>query len=94
MEIIGNGAEAIVRKKEDSVYKERVQKGYRHPHLDDKLRKARTRREAKIINKLADIGFPSPRLREMCDKRMLIAMDFVEGPKVRDILIKNVFGYR
>ena len=90
MKILGQGAEATVRQVGNEVIKERQEKDYRFQHLDEKLRKSRTRREAKIINKLAEINFPSPRLRSMCDKRMLIAMDFVEGPKVRDILEDNV----
>ncbi len=90
MEVIGQGAEAVVSKKGAEVLKERLAKDYRLPILDNKLRKARTRREAKIINKLEELNFPSPRLREVCDKRMLIAMDFLEGPKVRDVLDDNV----
>jgi Kae1-associated kinase Bud32 len=90
MEILGQGAEAVVRKNGSEVVKERMQKGYRLESIDNSLRKARTRREANIIQKLKDLNFPSPRLREMCDKRMLIAMDFIEGPKVRDILDENV----
>ena len=90
MEIIGQGAEATIRKNGSEVIKERMQKSYRLEFIDNSLRKARTRREANIIKKLNDLNFPSPRLREMCDKRMLIAMDFIDGPKVRDILDENV----
>jgi Kae1-associated kinase Bud32 len=90
MEILGQGAEATITKRGNEVLKERTVKDYRLPVIDEQLRKARTRREAKIIEKLAKLNFPSPRLRSMSDTRMLIAMDYIEGPKVRDILNDNV----
>lgn len=87
--IIAQGAEAILRKQENSVIKERIAKTYRVPALDAKLRRARTRREAKILEKLQAINFPAPRLQKMDDKQMHIVMDFIEGPMVKDVLHQN-----
>jgi len=84
--IIAQGAEAILRKQENSVIKERIAKEYRVPALDTKLRRSRTRREAKILEKLQDIGFPAPRLQKMDDKQMHLVMDFIEGPMLKEIL--------
>ena len=88
-EIIGQGAEAILYKEENKVLKDRISKDYRQKDLDTSLRKARTRREAKVITKLKEIGVPGPELLDMDDKNMRISMSFLEGDKLRDVLHKN-----
>lgn len=88
-EIIGQGAEAILYKEDNKVLKDRVSKDYRQKDLDNSLRKARTRREAKVLTKLKEIGVPCPELLNMDDKNMQISMSFIEGDKVRDVLHKN-----
>jgi len=88
-EIIGQGAEAILYKEGDTVLKDRISKDYRVKEIDDSLRKARTRREAKVITKLAEIGIPGPKLIKMDDKKMQISMSFIPGDKLRDVLHKN-----
>jgi len=85
MEKIGQGAEAIIYK-DINVIKERVKKSYRHPDIDAKLRKFRTRREAKVLSKLQELNFPSPILIKMDDKSMKIEMEHISGPKLRDKL--------
>ena len=88
--IIGQGAEAIITKIDDStVLKDRKEKDYRHPVIDRQLRRSRTRREAKIFDKLAAANFPAPRLKLMDDKNMQLTMDFVDGVKVRDTIHTN-----
>ncbi|MDP2749324.1 MAG: KEOPS complex kinase/ATPase Bud32 [Nanoarchaeota archaeon] len=69
-----------------SVIKERVSKSYRLPEIDLSLRKFRTRREAKILEKLSQIGFDSPKLILMDDENMTVEMGFIEGDKLRDVL--------
>ncbi|MEM4263477.1 MAG: KEOPS complex kinase/ATPase Bud32 [Candidatus Woesearchaeota archaeon] len=88
-EIIGQGAEAILYKEGNTVLKDRISKDYRIKEIDDSLRKARTKREAKIITKLSEIGIPGPKLIEIDDKNMRISMSHVPGEKLRDILHKN-----
>ncbi len=83
---IGHGAEAILYKDGSAVMKERLAKAYRLSALDESLRKFRTRREAKVLGRLQEMGFPSPALRDFSDKRMSILMDFVPGVKLRDVL--------
>ena len=78
-QIIGRGAEAIIYKEKDRVVKHRVKKGYRHSHIDSGLRKFRTRREAKVLDKLNGMNFPGPKLINMDDKDMKIDMEFIEG---------------
>ena len=85
-EVIGQGAEAIILRNKDEVIKERISKSYRHPEIDEELRKTRTRREAKVISKLKEIGVPGPELKEMDDSGMKVIMEFIDGDKVRDVL--------
>ncbi len=86
MERIGDGAEAIIYKKEEIVVKDRVSKRYRLAEIDQKLRKTRTRQEASILKKLEGISFPSPRIKEMDDKEMLLHMEHIDGPQVKEVL--------
>ena len=87
--ILAQGAEAILHKQEQSVIKERIAKEYRVPQLDNRLRRSRTRREAKILEKLNEISFPAPKVQAMDDKNMSLTMDFIEGPLVKDVLHEN-----
>ncbi|MBU0459307.1 MAG: Kae1-associated serine/threonine protein kinase [Nanoarchaeota archaeon] len=83
---IAQGAEAIVYKNNNIIIKERFSKEYRLPQIDQALRQFRTRREAKVLQKLEEMQFPAPHLLDFCDKRMSITMDFVPGEKLRDVL--------
>lgn len=87
MHQIAHGAEAVLFEDRGTIIKERLSKNYRLPQLDEALRQFRTRREAKVLQKLEELNFPAPRLREFSDKRMSIVMDFVPGEKVRNILM-------
>jgi len=85
MKVIAQGAEAVIKTNKKVVVKERIRKSYRHSLIDDKLRKSRTRKEAKVINKVNAL-IPSPKLINADEKKMTIKMDFINGPKIRDIL--------
>ncbi|MBW3016518.1 Kae1-associated serine/threonine protein kinase [Candidatus Woesearchaeota archaeon] len=84
--IIGHGAEAKLYKQGEVVVKERPQKNYRLKEIDEKLRKTRTRKEAKIIETMQKIGIPAPKLLNTCDKTMKIDMSYIDGQKVRDVM--------
>ncbi len=86
MKMIAQGAEAKLYKDNATIIKERLAKAYRHPELDQSLRRFRTRREAKVLQKLEDLQFPAPHLREFSDKRMSIVMDFVPGDTLKEVL--------
>jgi TP53 regulating kinase-like protein len=83
---IAQGAEAVIYRDADKIIKERLSKGYRIPQIDDSLRKFRTRREAKVLQRLTDLNFPAPRLLDCSDTEMTILMDFIPGEKFRDVL--------
>jgi TP53 regulating kinase-like protein len=87
--ILDKGAEATILLDGTTIVKDRVKKGYRLPEIDEKLRKFRTRREAKVLDKLKAIDFPAPRLMDMCDKAMQLRMELIKGNKIRDILYQN-----
>ncbi len=86
---LAQGAEAIVYKDNNTIIKERFSKEYRLKHLDESLRKFRTRREAKVLGKLDDVGFPAPKVHEFSDKRMSIVMDFVPGETLKEVLLRG-----
>lgn len=86
MNQLAHGAEAVLLTDGEKVIKERLSKGYRIAELDSSLRRYRTRREAKILNKLAEVNFPSPRCQEMSDQKMTIAMDFINGQQLKEVL--------
>ncbi|MEM4240233.1 MAG: KEOPS complex kinase/ATPase Bud32 [Candidatus Woesearchaeota archaeon] len=84
--IIAQGAEAVLRREGNSVVKERIAKDYRVPEIDSRLRSSRTRREAKILEKLEEINFPAPRLKKSDDNKMEIEMEFITGPLLKEVL--------
>ena len=83
---LSQGAEAIIYKEEGKIIKDRIKKDYRIKEIDEKLRKYRTRREAKIMDRLKTMNFPAPRLIKVDEKNNIIKMEEIKGDKVRDIL--------
>ncbi len=88
MKKISQGAEAIIYLDKD-IIKDRIRKNYRIKEIDEPLRKFRTKREAKILEKLALINFPSPKLIRL-DKYKIV-MKEIKGKKIRDVLEKKDF---
>ncbi|MBW2972098.1 Kae1-associated serine/threonine protein kinase [Candidatus Woesearchaeota archaeon] len=83
---LAQGAEAIIYTDSATVTKDRFAKTYRHPELDEKLRKTRTRREAKLLTKLSEAQFPAPQLVKMDDKEMKVQMEHVPGRMVKETI--------
>ena len=83
--IIAQAAEAIIIRKGDSVIKRRIKKGYRIPELDEKLRKLRTRSEAKLLEKSSKL-IKVPRVIKVDEKTKEIEMQFIEGKKLSESL--------
>mgnify|MGYP001561246109 CR=1 FL=1 len=81
--IICQGAEAILYQEKNKLIKHRIPKSYRIKEIDDKLRKFRTRREGKILEK-ASINVP--KIFKIDDKDMKIEMEFIPGKLLKDIL--------
>jgi len=79
---IAQGAEAILIKQGNKLIKERIKKSYRNKTLDEKLRKLRTRKEAKLLN---TVSF-SPNIISSDDKKMTIEMEYIDGKLVKNII--------
>lgn len=82
--IIGRGAEAVLIKEESNLVKDRIKKGYRLPFLDEKLRKQRTKKEAKLLQKASSL-IPVPKVIKT-DEKEKIEMEFIEGKKLSEHL--------
>lgn len=89
MQLIAQGAEAKIFKDNQTIIKQRFQKNYRVSELDTTLRKSRTRREAKVLQKLQDLNFPSPSLLSVSDQDMTITMQLINAPQVKNILTSS-----
>ncbi len=83
-QIIQQGAEAILIQEENEIIKDRIKKGYRLPLLDTKLRKSRTKSEAKLLVKASSL-IPTPEVIET-DNKEIIKMQFIDGKKLSDHL--------
>ena len=86
------GAEAVLYFDGSSciVTKKRIKKSYRVEELDSLIRKSRTKREKKVIEKLKGV-IPVPQLlKDVSDDTFseddCIAMEFIKGDKISDIL--------
>lgn len=83
MELIAQGAEARILSDKKVVVKDRFEKKYRLRVLDGLLRSSRTKREAKILDKLAAVDFPAPKVLEVKDS--VLSMTFIDGKRLRDV---------
>ncbi len=82
--IISRGAEAILiheKNERNLVIKHRIVKSYRHKDLDFKIRKSRTRKESKILNKLRNV-IPVPQVLSLNEHNSEIRMEFIAGKKL------------
>lgn len=85
--IIGRGAEAVIYKVNNKVVKDRIKKTYRLSILDEKLRKSRTKHEAKLLDKAANL-IPVPRVLANPGSGRMIHMQFIQGKKLSENLDK------
>lgn len=85
--IIARGAEAVIIKKSNSVIKDRIEKTYRHPELDEKIRKLRTRAEARILEKISKT-IPVPKILNSDEASKQIEIEFIRGTKLSENLEK------
>ncbi len=82
--IIARGAEAVLYVEDGKLIKERISKGYRVKELDNKLRKIRTKSEAKLLERAKDANVP--RVFQVSDKDMKISMEYIDGELVKNII--------
>ncbi len=84
------GAEAELRRTtylgRPAVEKARVPKAYRLPALDEALRRARIRTEAKLMGEARAAGVPVPILYDIDLAGNRLVMEYVEGPTAKAVL--------
>ncbi len=83
--IIQQGAEAIIIKEGNYIIKDRIKKSYRIQELDNKLRKKRTKAEAKLLEKASKI-INVPKVKKVEESK--ITLDYIEGKKLSEHLDK------
>lgn len=83
------GAEAVIEFTDSKAVKKREKKNYRHPQLDEKLRKERTEREVRLLKKAKKYNVSVPEIVESSEYSF--KMEKAEGEKLRDNLKKEHF---
>ncbi len=89
MQLLYQGAEAVISKDENIVVKNRIKKSYRAEQIDTNLRTRRTRSEARLLREARRAGVMTPQILE--EEDFTIKMEFIDGEKVKDILDRNNF---
>jgi len=83
MKTIAQGAEAIISLEKNIIHKNRIKKSYRIPALDEKLRKQRTKKEAKVLQDLQEkLNVP----KIISQKRFELEIEFINGDKLSEKL--------
>ena len=82
--IIQQGAEALIIL-DKNIIKRRIKKSYRISEIDEKIRKQRTRSEAKLLEK-AHKAILTPRVINSNEEKKEIAMEFINGKRISECL--------
>lgn len=89
MEKIGEGAEATIYLQtiygKEIVVKSRKPKDYRIKELDNRIRRQRTKKEAKLMKKASDSGISVPKV--IAVGQTVIFMDKIDGKLLKDMII-------
>jgi len=86
--LIAQGAEAKIILSKDFVIKDRISKSYRIKELDYKIRKSRTKAEAKLLEKASKIINSAAPLFQPTKGFTTIKMPYIDGKKLSDNLGK------
>jgi len=86
MRLIAQGAEAKIYQDKDRIIKHRIKKNYRLAEIDTKLRKLRTRAEARLIARADRAGVNVPQVLEADEKTAKLEIEHINGVKIRDCL--------
>lgn len=87
LKIIQQGAEAVILLDKNKIIKKRNKKSYRISEIDDKIRRQRTRSEAKLLTKAFKL-ISIPEIIKVDQETKEIIMDFINGKKLSDYLDK------
>ncbi len=88
-----SGAEAeLIRTrilKEKVLTKKRIPKKYRHPSLDEHIRKSRMRREVSLLARAKEAGVRTPLIRDIDITNAAFSMEFFLAPTAKKALSKK-----
>ncbi len=84
--LIAQGAEAKIFLIEDKIVKDRLPKTYRHPQLDNQIRRRRTKSEGKILTKALGAGANVPKLLANPGAGRMIHMQYLDGDRLSETL--------
>lgn len=87
---IAQGAEAKIYlqilAEQPIIYKQRIQKSYRLKKLDEKIRKQRTKKEARVLTKALEAKINVPKLHEINKEKHTLLIEFIEGERLSETL--------
>jgi N6-L-threonylcarbamoyladenine synthase/protein kinase Bud32 len=93
-EILHKGAEANIYPtkwlNQEAIKKKRIPKSYRTKELDEKIRKSRTKREAKILSNIKKYGIKTPIVLDIDINDKSIIMEKINGINLNDFFT-NIF---
>jgi Mn2+-dependent serine/threonine protein kinase len=88
-DMVEKGAEANIYPREwmghEVLMKERISKSYRIEEIDHRLRKRRTKGEAKLLHMAKTCGVTTPLLYDIDKDNKTITMEFIKGKPVKDV---------
>lgn len=85
MTIIARGAEAVLIREDGKIIKKRIKKGYRIKEIDERLRKLRTRQEARLLEKASKV-IKVPKVLNVNEKDKEVIIEEIDGLKLSDNL--------
>lgn len=83
MEVIARGAEAVIFREDGKVVKDRIEKRYRRPELDKKIREERTKTEGRLLQRALRVCAVPTGVKIEGTK---LVMDYVDAPKLAEQL--------
>ncbi|WP_336326567.1 bifunctional N(6)-L-threonylcarbamoyladenine synthase/serine/threonine protein kinase [Halovenus sp. HT40] len=86
------GAESAVTIADETVEKHRHRREYRHPELDERLRRERTRQEARLLHEARREGVPTPLIRDVDTGEMRLTLQRVGERDLQDGLTADRVG--
>ena len=89
--LIQQGAEAKIFLDKSIISKQRIPKGYRHPKLDEQIRKQRTKKEGKILHKAYALNIQVPKILNTNEKgepnnKFNLEIEFIDGDRLSETL--------
>ncbi len=83
-----SGAEATVKLEDGVLIKERVPKNYRLKELDERIRKERTKAEARLLSEARRAGVPTPIIYDI--ENSTIKMQYLDGTAIKHVIDENI----